>query len=249
MAASFPMCPPYNSAYLASAPNNGAFIIPPYYPQYNSYDNSTYTHSGSSRAPSSNLSSPAAGTPRRPKPPPKTFEITIPKTSRKITVMFIERVTHVTASVEYGILPVDPDERAELRACYDMEVLNSTPANKVAFRTFSVDDKWMKDGQESILAQLLALGIVEPVKRVHYETYGKAFMLKVLLTEEEVRSLIFPRTVPRANSISQIAHACQNPDHKGAVFESPEKTRFGVRTFRTSHLASRSPRLTFLSHS
>lgn len=102
--------------------------------------------------------------------------------------MFVERVVHLTAPVEYGIVPVDPDERAELKACYNMEVLNTTPRDRIAFRTFFVDDKWIKGGRDSILGQLLSLGIVEPVKRVHYEPRGEVGV-KVLLREEEVRSL------------------------------------------------------------
>ena len=186
---SFPVCPPYNPACFASAPS-GAFIVPPYTAAYNSYESTPYGSSGSSQAASSDPPSPAAGDARRrPKPPPKTFEITIPATGRPITVMFLERVTHITAPVEYGIVPVDPDERAQLKACYDMEVLNTTPTDKIAFRTFCVDEKWMKEGQKSILGQLLSLGVVEPVKRVHYDPRGKSFMVKVLLREEEVRSL------------------------------------------------------------
>ena len=112
--------------------------------------------------------------------------------------MFVERVAHITAPVEYGIVPVDPDERAEFKACYNMEVLNTTPKDKIAFRTFFVDDKWMKGGRESILGQLLSLGIVEPIKRVHYEPRGE-FGVKVLLGEEEVRSLSRARAIHLEN--------------------------------------------------
>ncbi len=112
----------------------------------------------------------------------------IPKTHRPIKVMFVERVSHITAPVQYGIVPVDPDHRAELKSWYNMEVLNTTPTDKIAFRTFYIDDKWMKEGRESVLGQLLFLGIVEPVKRVHYEPSGKV-LVKVLLREDEVRSL------------------------------------------------------------
>jgi hypothetical protein len=157
---SFPVCPPYNPAYLASAPS-GAFIIPPY-PTYNSYEDSFYSGSGSSRAASSDPPTPTLGHARRPKPPPKTFDITIPKTGRSVRVMFVERIMHLTAPVEYGIIPVDPDERLALKSVDNMEVLNTTPTDKVAFRTFYVDEKWMKEGRGSILGQLLSLGIVEP---------------------------------------------------------------------------------------
>lgn len=193
---SFPVCPPYNPAYLASVPN-GAYIVPPY-PAFNSYEHTLYSSPGSSRAPSSDLPSPVAGKDRRPKPPPKVFEVKIPNTSRTIKVMFVERVAHITAPVEYGIVPVDPDERAEFKACYNMEVLNTTPKDKIAFRTFFVDDKWMKGGRESILGQLLSLGIVEPIKRVHYEPRGE-FGVKVLLGEEEVRSLSLARAIHLEN--------------------------------------------------
>jgi hypothetical protein len=189
---SFPVCPPYNPVYLASRPTvptvpTAAFIIPPY-PPFNSYENTLYTSPGSSHAPSRDPHSPAAGSPRREKPPPKTFEITIPSTGRPIHVMFVERVAHITAPVEYGLVPVDPDQRAEWDACYNMQVLNTAPTDKIAFRTFAVDDKWIKEGRDSILGQLLSLRIVEPVKRVHYEPRG-TFVVKVLLKEEEVRSL------------------------------------------------------------
>lgn len=195
---SLPVCPPYNPAYLASAPT-GAFIIPPY-PPYNYYESTDYSCSGTSQAASSIPPSPAAvANTRRPKPPPKTFEITIPNTRRPIKVMFVECVTHITAPVEYGIVPVDPDERAELKACYNMEVLNNSPTDRIAFRAFNVDDKWTKEGPESILGQLLSLGIVEPVKRVHYEPRGKV-AVKVLLREEEVRSLFLPRSISRADA-------------------------------------------------
>ena len=102
--------------------------------------------------------------------------------------MLLERVSHITAPVQYGIVPVDPDHRAQLKTYYDMEVLNTTPMDKIAFRTFYVDDKWMKEGRQSILGQLLSLGIVEPAKRVHYEQSGK-FLVKIVLREEEVRNL------------------------------------------------------------
>jgi hypothetical protein len=190
---SFPVCPPYGSAYLAPT---GAFIIPPY-PAYNSHEPMIYSLSGSSHATSRDPPSPVTGN-ARPKSPPKTFKITIPKTGRQIKVMFVERVTHITAPVEYGIVPVDPDERAELKARYNMEVLNSTPMDNIAFRTFYVDDKWMKEGSDSILGQLQSLGIVKPVKRVHYEPFGN-FLVKLLLQEEEVRYLSLLRSVSRAD--------------------------------------------------
>lgn len=197
---SFPVCPPYNPVFLASAPS-AAFIVPPG-PAYNSYEPSIYSSSGSSCAGSSEAPSPAAagGRSYRPKPPPKTFEITIPKTGRQVTVMFIESVTHVTAPVEYGIVPIDPDERAQLKECYNMQALNTMPTDRVPFRTFYVDDKWMKEGQESILGQLLSLGIVAPVKRVHYDPSGKNFMVKVLLQEHEVRLRSLSLPFPRAHS-------------------------------------------------
>ena len=206
---SFPVCPPYNPAHFASAsaPSaaSAAFIVPPY-PAYNSYEHSLYSSAGSSYAASSDPPSPPAAVRRRPKPPPKTFEITIPRTGRQITVMFVERVAHITAPVEYGIVPVDPDERAQWKACYNMQVLNATPTDKIAFRAFYVDDKWMKEGRESILGQLLSLGIVEPVKRVHYDPRGKAFMVKVLLKEDEVRSrsLRLPTALSRAHSCDHL---------------------------------------------
>ena len=194
---SFPVCPPYNSAFLANAPT-GTFIIPPYPPYNNSYEHTLYSSAGSSHAASSDPPTPAtAVNPRRPKPPPKTFDITIPKTSCVIQVMFVEQVSHITAPVQYGIVPVDPDQRAQLKTCYNMEVLNATPTDKIAFRTFYVDDKWMKEGRQSILGQLLSLGIVEPAKRVHYEPSGK-FLVKVVLREEEVRSLSL--SLPRNSS-------------------------------------------------
>ena len=112
--------------------------------------------------------------------------------------MFVERVSHITAPVQYGIVPVDPDHRAELKSWYNMEVLNTTPTDKIAFRAFYIDDNWMKEGRESILGQLLSLGIVEPVKRVHYEPNGK-FLVKVLLREDEVRSLSL--SLPLAKSL------------------------------------------------
>lgn len=193
---SFPVCPPFNSAVLATAPI-GAYIVPPYPAHDNSYESTLYSSAGSSHVASDPPSPIAAASP---KPPPKTFEITIPRTRRPITVMFVERVSHITAPVQYGIVPVDPDLRAELKSWYNMEVLNATPTDKIAFRTFYVDDKWMKEGRESILGQLLSLGIVEPVKRVHYEPNGK-FLVRVLLREDEVRS--FSLCLPLAKSLSR----------------------------------------------
>jgi hypothetical protein len=202
---SFPICPPYTSAYLASAPS--AFIIPPY-PTHCSYEPTVYTNSssGSSRAASSEPPSPA-GKVCRPKAPPKTFEITIPKTNRSIEAMFVERVAHVTAPVQYGIVPVNPDESGELKTWYNMSVLNSTPTDKVAFRSFYIDDKWTKEGPESILGQLLSLGIVEPVRRVHYEPRSKSCLVKVLLKEEEVRPLS-PRDPSRGLTVAMVGLDC-----------------------------------------
>src|SRR6267154_1283626 len=93
---SFPVCPPFNSAFLATAPI-GAYIVPPYtHPAHdNSYDeNTAYSSAGSSHAATN---SPTPTTAASPKPPPKTFEITIPRTRRPIKVMFVERVSHITA--------------------------------------------------------------------------------------------------------------------------------------------------------
>jgi hypothetical protein len=99
-----PVCPSYSLAYLASAPSS-AFIISSH-PIYNPYEHIFYASSGSSRPASSDPPMPTVGHARRPKPPPTTFDITIPKTGRSVSVMFVQRVTHVTTPVKYGIAPL-----------------------------------------------------------------------------------------------------------------------------------------------
>lgn len=119
-------------------------------------------------------------------------------------MIFVERVRHVTAHVEYGLVPADPEAReldksGNMIGNEGMENLSPLVYQDVPARSFfyaelrpvvtiGKDGATVRKPTPTILQQLVNLGVLKVVPGVHPKIglHKEAVLVRVMLSEYEV---------------------------------------------------------------